>query len=562
MRSKLKCGFLTPLMALVLLPALVATGAELCRVEDVAVVDKGGTVTEVVISASAPLAYRDFTLANPPRIVIDCLDAVDAVGAPAQPAPGSGILRIRDGQWTGEPGKTITRVVVDLAADLSYSISTTEKGLIAVVGKSVQTQTGPQAQAKAVSIAGVAGEPARSVASRNPGGGELISLDVQGADINTVLRTLSEFSGRNIVTNKEVKGAVSVRLKNVPWRNALEMILRTQGLSYIEENGILRVATATDLQNEEIDKQTAERKKEDLLPLIVTKVKVDFANAGELKQSLEKMLTRRGHIEVDQRTNSLLITDIAEKTEAAERLAHELDSMTPQVEITAKMVDVDASVARELGIIWGLNDMDIGKQNVNEGVNVSAPILDPVGTIRIGAVRDYATLDATLQALETKNKANIISNPRITTVNNREASILVGKEIPLIVQDEAGNPVTELKKVGVTLRVTPHINSANEVTLDLHPEVSDLASQATVQGGVIINTTQADTRVIVKNGETAVIGGLIRENTSMVRTGVPILQNIPLLGYFFRSSSEVKSKREMLIFITPRIVEPELSSAK
>jgi type IV pilus assembly protein PilQ len=291
-------------------------------------------------------------------------------------------------------------------------------------------------------------------------------------------------------------------------------------------------------------------------------MKVDFANAAELKQSLEKMLTRRGHIEVDQRTNSLLITDIQEKTDAAERLAHELDSMTPQVEIVAKMVDVDASVSRELGIIWSVNDLDIGKQNVDEDVSVSAPILDAVGTLRIGAVRDYATLDATLQALETKNKADIISNPRITTVNNREASILVGKEIPLIVQDEAGNPVTELKKIGVTLKVTPHINSESEVTLDLHPEVSDLASQATVQGGVIINTTQADTRVIVKNGETAVIGGLIRENTSSVKTGVPILQNIPLLGFFFRSTRDVTTKRELLIFITPKIVEPQLSSAQ
>jgi type IV pilus assembly protein PilQ len=558
MRSKLKSGFLAPLIALVLLPAWVATGAELCRVEDVTVADKGGTVTEVIISASAPLSYRDFTLSNPPRIVIDCFDAVNAISAPAQPAPESGILRIRSGQWTGEPGKTITRVVVDLAADLSYSVSTTEKGLIAVVGKGVQGRPVPLTQ----------GEDQYAKSSSNPGnpgggGGELISLDVQGADINTVLRTLSEFSGRNIVCNKEVKGAVSVRLKGVPWRNALDMILRTQGLSYVEEQGIIRVATATELQNEEIDKQTAERKKEDLLPLVVKRVEIDFANAAELKQSLEKMLTRRGHIEVDQRTNSLLITDIPEKTESAERLAHELDSMTPQVEITAKMVDVDANVSRELGIIWGLDNLDIGKQNVDESIDVHAPVLDPVGTIRFGAVRDYLTLDATLQALETQNKANIISNPRITTVNNREASILVGKEIPLIVQDEAGNPVTELKKIGVTLRVTPHINSKSEVTLDLHPEVSDLASQATVQGGVIINTAQADTRVIVRNGETAVIGGLIRENISSVRRGVPLLQNIPLLGYLFRSTSDVKSKRELLIFVTPRIVEAQsLSSAQ
>ncbi len=550
MRSRFKSAFVFSLLAATLLPACLAAAGETCRVEDVTVSDKGGAVTEVFISASAPLSYRDFTLPDPPRIVVDCMDAVHAITNIGQPPAGSGILRVRSGQWTGEPGRTITRVVVDLASESSYSVSSGEKGVIVVVGKEQASAPAPQVKS--------AGE-----GNSGGGGGDVISLDVQGADINTVLRTLSEFSGRNIVSNKEVKGAVSVRLKGVPWSNALEIILRTQGLSYVEEQGIIRVATAQELQNEEIEKQTAERKKEDLLPLEVKRVKIDFANAAELKQSLEKMLTRRGYIEVDQRTNSLIITDIADRVAAAEKMAIELDSMTPQVEITAKMVDVDASVSRDLGIIWGAEDLDIGKQNVDESVNLNASILDPVGTVKIGAVRDYGTFNATLQALEIQNKADIISNPRITTVNNREASILVGKEIPLIVQDEAGNPVTELKKIGITLKVTPHINSEDEITLDLHPEVSDLASQATVQGGVIINTTTADTRVIVKNGETAVIGGLIRENISKVKRGVPVLQHIPLLGFFFRSSSDVKSKRELLIFITPRIVDSQaLSSAQ
>ena len=142
-------------------------------------------------------------------------------------------------------------------------------------------------------------------------------------------------------------------------------------------------------------------------------------------------------------------------------------------------------------------------------------------------MKSWGTVSAVLTALEQENKANIISNPRITTVNNREARILVGKKIPLIVLDEAGNPVTELTTIGITLRVTPHINDNNRITLDLHPEVSDLSSQATVQGGVIINTSEADTRVMVENGETAVIGGLIRANTSTVERGVPILMDIP-----------------------------------
>ena len=539
MRNRSEGGFLVLTVAVFLLWAAPLGSADLCQVETVTVAQKGDVI-EVVINASAPLSYRDFALSSPPRIVVDCLDALHALRSPVEPPSGLGITEIRTSQWPGEPGRNITRVVAELGSERPYSISTTEKGLVVVIGKEA------------------AGTKFVSALSRNSdppvGRSELVSMDVQGADINTVMRSLAEFGGKNIVCNKEVKGAVSVRLKSVPWRDALEIILRTQGLSYVEEQGILRVATAEELRNEEIDKQTAERKKEDLLPLEIRRVEVKFANAAELKQSLEKMLTRRGYLEVDQRTNSLIITDIADRVAAAENLAKELDSMTPQVEITAKMVDVDANVSRSLGIVWGAEDMDIGKQNVDENINVNAPVLDPAGTVRIGAIRDYVTLNATLSALETQNKANVISNPKITTVNNREASILVGKEIPIIVQDNAGNPITQLKKIGITLRVTPHINSEKDITLDLHSEVSDLSSQATVQGGVIINTTEADTRVIVQDGQTAVIGGLIRENVTRDKRGVPILKDIPLLGFLFRSSADATSKRELLIFITPRIV--------
>jgi len=539
MRNRFESGFLILTIAVLFLWAAPVGSAGLCQVEAVSVSQKGD-VTEIVINASAPLSYRDFTLSNPPRIVVDCLDALHALSSSVETSSGLGITEIRTSQWPGEPGRNITRVVAELGSERPYSISTTEKGLIIVIGKeTVRNKT-------ASSVSRSTDPPA--------GHGELVSLDVQGADVNTVMRSLAEFGGKNIVCNKEVKGAVSVRLKSVPWRDALEMILRTQGLSYVEEQGIIRVATAEELRNEEIDKQTAERKKEELLPLEVKRVEVKFANAAELKQSLEKMLTRRGYIEVDQRTNSLIITDIADRVASAEKMAKELDSMTPQVEITAKMVDVDANVSRNLGIVWSAENMDVGKQNVDENVKVNAPTVDPVGTLKIGAIRDYVSLDATLSALETQNKANIISNPTITTVNNREASILVGKEIPIIVQDNAGNPITQLKKIGITLRVTPHINSEKDITLDLHSEVSDLSSQATVQGGVIINTTEADTRVIVQDGQTAVIGGLIRENVTRDKRGVPILKDIPLLGFLFRSSADATSKRELLIFITPRIV--------
>jgi type IV pilus secretin PilQ/predicted competence protein len=401
----------------------------------------------------------------------------------------------------------------------------------------------------------------RSLAGRS---GARVSLDIQGADIYTVLRSISEYSGVNIVMGYDVKGEVkdplSFHLENVPWGEALEMVLRSAHLWYREEGNIIRVDTEENLRNEELNRTHAARQLEEVMPLTTRIVEVIYAHARELKPSVEKTLSKRGVIEVDERTNSILITDIASRVEAAVQMVQHLDSQTPQVEIVAKMVDVDARYSRDLGVLWG-----VGGLHTSQGVSAEATlgandVVDPSANVRFGVVRSWGTVSAVLSALERDNKANIISNPRVTTVNNREARILVGKKIPLIVLDEAGNAVTQLITIGITLRVTPHINDNNRITLDLHPEVSDLAAQATVQGGVIINTSEADTRVMVENGETAVIGGLIRANETTLDRGVPVLKDIPLVGGLFKNSSNVREKRELLIFVTPRIITTLASS--
>jgi type IV pilus assembly protein PilQ len=284
-------------------------------------------------------------------------------------------------------------------------------------------------------------------------------------------------------------------------------------------------------------------------------VAISYANADEMAKAVEKTLTKRGHIEVDKRTNALLVTDIDERLDQAESMIRSLDTRTPQVEIVARLVDVDVSATRDLGIRWGVHGMDVMDAGVSENFDLNAAdVTGPAGVVRLGTVKAFGSIDATLQALESQNKANIISNPRITTVNNREASVVVGKQIPLIVQDFAGNAVTQMTTIGIKLNVTPHINVGNKITMDVHPEVSDLAAQSTVQGGIIINTTMADTRVMVNDGETAVIGGLIRSNESSTKRGVPILMDIPLIGALFRSSSTTTAKRELLIFVTPKIL--------
>ena len=398
------------------------------------------------------------------------------------------------------------------------------------------------------------------------------SLDVDGADLRTVLRAIAEFSGRNIVLGQNARGTVRITLKNVAWQDALKAVLRANGLDYVEDGAVIRVDEASKLNAEKVERETANARTLELVPLETRIVKLNYANAGELTQPLSATLSKRGSIQVEKRTNSLILTDLPSNLDAVSQMAAQLDSQTPQIEITAKLVDVDASAIQSIGIQWnhGIvksqffvdgNGKPIplnpaispgGNEVLGGGVNTGIP--SPAGRVTIGLFEKFGDLEAQLQFLASVNKANIISNPRITTVDNREAKIIVGQKIPLIVQDVAGNPVSQLQTIGIQLRVTPHLTSEKKIIMDLHPEVSDLASGATVQGGLIINTSEADTRVMVDDGQTAVIGGLIRTNETTVHVGVPYLKDIPLIGLLFSSKSTSKQNRELIIFVTPKLV--------
>jgi type IV pilus assembly protein PilQ len=417
-----------------------------------------------------------------------------------------------------------------------------------------------------VSVAGLAMlTPAPSVAQESVAmkqvglvrtGSGTFTMDVEGADIRTVVRAIAEFSGRNIVVANDVKATVHVSLRNVDWQDALRTVLRSNGLDYVQEGGIIRVDETTKLQNELSERAAARAKEAENSPLETRVVKLNYANSNELMTSIQGSLSRRGTVQAEKRTNSLIITDVPSGLDAIEKMARDLDSTTPQVEITAKLVDVDAEALRQIGVSWQAGPFQPNNdpaQSLSAQLNEKLP--DPSATITYGIVKSWGTLSAQLDLLEQDRKANVISNPRITTVDNREAKILVGQKIPLIVQDVAGNPVSQLQTIGIQLKVTPHLTDDKKIIMDLHPEVSDLSSQSTVQGGVIINTSEADTRVMVDDGQTAVIGGLIRTNDGVVRRGVPLLKDIPLVGMLFRSNATVHQNRELIIFVTPRLIQ-------
>ena len=422
----------------------------------------------------------------------------------------------------------------------------------------------------AAPVAAQTGSSMSQVGMQRTGSGSF-SLDVTGADLRSVLRAISEFSGRNIVLGTSPRQSVSITLRNVAWQDALKAVLRSQGLDYVEDGSIIRVDDQGKLNTEKVEREAANAKTLELVPLETRIIKLNYANAAEMNGPLAPGLSKRGSIQVEKRTNALIVTDLSSNVENIARMALELDSTTPQIEITAKLVDVDVASVRDLGIEWSMGteskyfvdaagDPIPGRSpNPADGVLVGADHTTPANggltNLQFGIFKDWGSIEAQISTLEEQRKANIISNPRITTVDNREAKITVGQKIPLIIQDVAGNPVSQLQTIGIQLRVTPHLTSDKKIVMDLHPEVSDLSTQSTVQGGIIINTSEADTRVMVDDGQTAVIGGLIRTNESTVSRGVPYLKDIPLIGLLFSENSKVRQNRELIIFVTPRLVE-------
>jgi type IV pilus assembly protein PilQ len=457
-----------------------------------------------------------------------------AATEPAATEPAAPVPAPADATWTAPAAK-------DEAADAAWPEPAAESAPEPAADEIVLAQNNTRAVEMTTPLYG-------NTLSNQP-----MTIDVQGADIKTVLRSISEFSGVNIIAGPDVEGPVVIHLKNVPWKEALDSILRSQGYGWRDDYGIIRVAPMEQLQEDEVKAVTVERKKEEMQPLQSQVVKLNYLNAQEVKMAMSKMVTGRGNVEQEKGTNSVVVSDVPTRLKRIVDMIIQMDTRLQQVEIVAKMVDVDHEATRELGVNWSAVNLMFGNQAAGDIVTGQA-LSNPFSTVRVGTVQSWGDLNLVIEALEKDNKANLVSNPRITTADNQEARILVGKEIPLIVSDEAGNPITELKKIGVMLRVTPHVNTDQTITMDLHPELSDLSQQATVQGGVIINLQEADTRVVVRDGETAVIGGLISEGETSLRNGVPVLKDMPVLGPLFRYETRTKKKRELIIFVTPKVV--------
>lgn len=415
--------------------------------------------------------------------------------------------------------------------------------------------------------------------------GQKISLDFQDADIRHVFRILHDISGMNFVIGDDVQGRVNLKLDNVPWDQILDLIVRMNKLGTRKEGNIVRIATLKNLESE----RKAVEAERDLEPLATEYISVNYATASDIKPHLDEIKTSRGRLSIDARTNTIIINDVPAAIDNAKQMVRELDKATPQVMIEARIVEADTSFSREIGILWGGEygiqpgddrygvgpqrgyDQIGGTYGLTGGVSdeagnnwvVNLPPSGPTSGIAFNFARlaglTPLTLEAVLQAMEAEGKGKIISSPRILTLDNREAYIKQGIEIPYQVKQQDSYSIQWADAV-LELKVTPHITMDNRIAMKIVAKKDAPDWSKSVLGTPAIKKKEAGTELLVNDGDTIVIGGIIEKEEHLSKQGVPYLSKIPVLGWLFKSTTKHRDRKELLIFVTPTLVKLEDAS--
>jgi type IV pilus assembly protein PilQ len=413
----------------------------------------------------------------------------------------------------------------------------------------------------------ISGEPATYT-------GEPISVNFVEADLKNVFLFFADFIGLNIVIDPEVGGNLTMRLNQVPWDQAFDVILRHQGLEKVVEGNVVRIATTEKLRSEASQRRALKKAQEqEVDPITFTKV-LSYAKAQDVVQLLQQTGTGgvksdRGYIAKDERTNTLIITDLPSKREAYEKLIEVLDTRTQQVMIEARIVETDRNFEHNLGVQWNLfasADPALGTQTNLDfphrstlTYDVNAPAAASASTLglSLGNILDSVTLDIALQAFENEGKVRILSSPKIATQNNQAASIEQGTQIPVVTTTAVEINVQYIS-ASLKLEVTPQITAEDTIIMDVIVENNSPDFINRVGDVPPIITEKATTQILVRNGSTAVIGGIFKLNESHAESGVPGMRKIPVLGWLFKNRAISKQNTELLVFITPRILTEDL----
>jgi type IV pilus assembly protein PilQ len=430
--------------------------------------------------------------------------------------------------------------------------------------------------------------------------GERLTLNFQDIDTRAVLQLLADASGQNIVVSDSVSGNVTLRLQNVPWDQALDIVLKTKGLDKRKEGNVIIVAPQAELATREKAELAAHKDVQELAPLRSEYLQVNYAKAQDMaaliKSQNNSMLSSRGSVAVDERTNTLLLLDTADKLADIRRLVATLDIPVRQVLIESRIVIVNNDFERQIGSVFGVTNyqksganglvattgtaagtdtmVSSAISNVNStGVvtpvsiptgagalnryNVNLPVPTPAGSFALSVLGNNFLVDLELSAAQAETQANIISSPRVITANQKEATIEQGIEIPYQQSASSGATTIQFKKAVLSLKVTPQITPDNRIILDLDVRDDSVGTIVVASGGVnvpSINTREITTQVLVNDGQTVVLGGILQTTQREDDTKVPFLGDIPILGHLFKETDHTDDKDELMIFITPKIV--------
>ena len=430
--------------------------------------------------------------------------------------------------------------------------------------------------------------------------GERLTLSFQDIETRAVLQLLADVSGRNIIVSDSVAGNVTLRLQNVPWDQALDIVLATKGLDMRENGGVIIVAPADEIASREKADLEARKDIRELEPLLSEFLQVNYAKAGDLAELMKgkggkgnAMLSERGTVAIDERTNTLLVQDVSENIREIRRLVSTLDIPVRQVLIESRIVIVNDNFSRDLGMRWGVtgvhdtsdgliavsgsstgtntivnsaltNQQSTGSRYpvqlpaLQDRYNVNLPVANPAGRLGLALLGEDYLVDLELSALQAEGRGEVISSPRVITANQKQASIRQGVEIPYQESSSSGATSTQFKEAVLSLTVTPQITPDDRIIMDLKvtkDSVGKVVSDA--RGGSVpsIDTREVVTQVLVNNGQTVVLGGVYETEEGESVSKVPFLGDIPGVGVLFRSTRKISNKTELLIFVTPKILK-------
>jgi len=593
--------------------------------------------SQVLVRVEGAVTHRTERLNNPPRVALDLVGATPAMKMGTLSLKDPRIRQIRSSLYRTDPStvRVVFDLVAPTefqvrAVEGGVLVVFSETG----VAKGPMPVPAPKAEAPKPSAPSTAGtrlatappSPSRSAqAPQAPvptpapparrSQDKLISMDFKDADIHNLLRILAEFSGVNIVAGEDVKGKVTVRLNNVPWDQALDAVVKGAGMAYVREGNIVRVGKLENLSKEaqeqikldqaeeeskfrqeqrrmEIDRMRQQAKEEaplqeEIIPLKYAHVglrKVELISFFKdsvreqdqkgIEESVKPLLTRRGGVIIDERTNSLIVRDVPDNLDRIKRFIDTVDKPVRTIQIDARIVEINRDEAVALGIQWGgVLTPQTGRNapvvttrgNTGPGGTSVVDVLPtlPVGAatgLAVGVIASNFALDAALRALEDRGKANIVSRPSVVTLENQPATVSSGEQVPTITstRGQGGEQVSiSFKDVTTRIQVIPRTTPDNKIALTIGIKKEDLVEIIREPGIVAPRTSTRSgiTSLVIDNGQTAVIGGLQVENRNERERGVPFLSRIPVLGWIFKNHTDDSSVKELMIFVTARILE-------